>query len=134
MDLPPQIGITWARLTNAMREGLESDTVRLGHKLDGMAEGTVDGTEGVTLTFEAPRSGGEPPPPVFVRGCVVGADGRNSRVRELAFGAEEDDSASAAAVGDPHSLTHPPTSHALDEYSYIRSTRLALIGRTLFMI
>ena len=29
----PQIGITWARLTNALREGLALGTVRLGHRL-----------------------------------------------------------------------------------------------------
>jgi hypothetical protein len=55
---------------------------------------------GAVLTFGAPRSGGAAPPPVLVRGCVVGADGRNSRVRELVFGAEEDakDSSSSAEV------------------------------------
>ena len=88
MDLPPQIGITWARLTNALRDGLAPDTVRLGHRLDGMEEG--DRERGVVLTFAAPRGGGPPPPPVRVRGCVVGADGRNSRVRELAFGSDAD--------------------------------------------
>ena len=28
MDLPPQIGITWARLTDALRAGLEPGTIR----------------------------------------------------------------------------------------------------------
>ena len=87
MDLPPQIGITWARLTNALRAGLKPDTVRLAHRLEDLID--EDGEDGVTLTFEPPRGGGEAPPPVRARMCVVGADGRNSRVRELAFGADE---------------------------------------------
>ena len=92
MDLPPQIGITWARLTNALRAGLKPNTVRLAHRLqDLIDEDGEDGSsqDGVTLTFEPPRGGGEAPPPVRARMCVVGADGRNSRVRELAFGADE---------------------------------------------
>jgi 2-polyprenyl-6-methoxyphenol hydroxylase-like FAD-dependent oxidoreductase len=53
---------------------------------------TMEGANGegdVVLTFAPPRSGGDAPPPVRVRGCVVGADGRNSTVRELTFGGEE---------------------------------------------
>ena len=108
MDLPPQIGITWARLTNALRAGLKPNTVRLAHRLqDLIDEDGEDGSsqDGVTLTFEPPRGGGEAPPPVRARICVVGADGRNSRVRELAFGADEkatvNTSASANASADP---------------------------------
>ena len=108
MDLPPQIGITWARLTNALRAGLKPDTVRLAHRLQDLTdEDGEDGSsqDGVTLTFEPPRGGGEAPPPVRARICVVGADGRNSRVRELAFGADEkatvNTSASANASADP---------------------------------
>ena len=95
MDLPPQIGITWARLTNALRAGLRPDTVRLAHRLaciyddDEMDLGPSSG--GVTLTFEPPRNGGDAPPPVRARMCVVGADGRNSRVRELTFGVDDND-------------------------------------------
>ena len=103
MDLPPQIGITWARLTNALRAGLKPDTVRLAHRLEDLID--EDGEDGVTLTFEPPRGGGEAPPPVRARMCVVGADGRNSRVRELAFGADEkatvNTSASANTSADP---------------------------------
>ncbi len=102
VNLPPQIGITWARLTNALRGGLRDGTVRLGHALEGMTMTTdADGEEGdVVLTFAPPRSGGDAPPPVRVRGCVVGADGRNSKVRELTFGggaSEERDAASATS-------------------------------------
>ena len=93
MDLPPQIGITWARLTNALREGLAPGTVRLGHRLDALD----DGPDGTTLTFAPPRAGGPAPPPVRARVCVVGADGRNSRVRELTFGAEEPSDAPTGA-------------------------------------
>ena len=47
-----------------------------------------DGPDETILSFAPPRAGGPAPPP-SARGCVVGADGRNSRVRELTFGAEE---------------------------------------------
>lgn len=111
MDLPPQIGITWARLTNALRAGLRPDTVRLAHRLaciydddDGVALGPSSG--GVTLTFEPPRNGGDAPPPVRARMCVVGADGRNSRVRELTFG--EEDASSSAAASSPASSAAAP--------------------------
>ena len=104
MDLPPQIGITWARLTNALRAGLKPDTVRLAHRLQDLTD-EEDGEDGVTLTFEPPRGGGEAPPPVRARMCVVGADGRNSRVRELTFGADEkatvNTSATANTSADP---------------------------------
>ena len=76
MDLPPQIGITWARLTDALRAGLEPGTIRLGHALDGVRD---DAGEGVTLTFAPTRSGAPAPPPARARLCVVGADGRDSR-------------------------------------------------------
>ena len=79
MDLPPQIGITWARLTNALRAGLRPDTVRLAHRLACIYDGDGPSSGGVTLTFEPPRNGGDAPPPVRARMCVVGADGRNSR-------------------------------------------------------
>ena len=97
MDLPPQIGITWARLTNALRAGLKPDTVRLAHRLQDLTD-DEDGEDGVTLTFEPPRGGGEAPPPVRARMCVVGADGRNSRVRELAFGADEKATVNTSAI------------------------------------
>jgi len=101
MDLPPQIGITWARLTNALREGLEPGTVFLGHALQDVTDYSRDGknkstgqnrTEdhGVVLTFAQTRSGAPAPSPVRARLCVVGADGRNSRVRLAVFGDDDD--------------------------------------------
>ena len=96
MNLPPQIGITWARLTNALRAGLRPDTVRLAHRLACIYDGDGPSSGGVTLTFEPPRNGGDAPPPVRARMCVVGADGRNSRVRELTFGVDDDDAASSS--------------------------------------
>jgi len=117
----PQIGITWARLTNALREGLEPGTVRLGHKLAGLVveatssgsgsggvSNSAGGTGGVTLTFEAPRSGAVAPPPVFVRGCVVGADGRNSRVRELAFDDKMENTLSTSSSPSSSPAAHTP--------------------------
>ena len=92
MDLPPQIGITWARLTDALRAGLEPGTIRLGHALDGVRD---DAGEGVTLTFAPTRSGAPAPPPARARLCVVGADGRDSRVRAAAFGEVLENSAPA---------------------------------------
>ena len=65
MDLPPQIGITWARLTNALREGLAPGTVRLGHRLDALD----DGPDGTVLSFAPPRAGGPAPPP-SARACA----------------------------------------------------------------
>ena len=94
MDLPPQIGITWARLTDALRAGLEPGTIRLGHALDGVRD---DAGEGVTLTFAPTRSGAPAPPPARARLCVVGADGRDSRVRAAAFGEVLENSAPAEA-------------------------------------
>ena len=87
MDLPPQIGITWARLTDALRAGLEPGTVFLGHALDTVRD---DERNGVTLTFAPTRSGAPAPPAVRARVCVIGADGRNSKVRAAVFGDEED--------------------------------------------
>jgi salicylate hydroxylase len=87
MDLPPQIGITWARLTDALRAGLEPGTVFLGHALDTVRD---DKRNGVTLTFAPTRSGAPAPPAVRARVCVIGADGRNSKVRAAVFGDEED--------------------------------------------
>ena len=103
MDLPPQIGITWARLTNALREGLAPGTVRLGHRLDALD----DGPDGTILSFAPPRAGGPAPPPVRARVCVVGADGRNSRVRELTFGADEFSDAEFSNAGAPPSPSAP---------------------------
>ena len=94
MDLPPQIGITWARLTDALRAGLEPGTIRLGHALDGVRD---DAGEAVTLTFAPTRSGAPAPPPARARLCVVGADGRDSRVRAAAFGEVLENSAPAEA-------------------------------------
>lgn len=87
MDLPPQIGITWARLTDALRAGLEPGTVFLGHALETVRD---DKRSGVTLTFAPTRSGAPAPPAVRARVCVIGADGRNSKVRAAVFGDEED--------------------------------------------
>jgi salicylate hydroxylase len=87
MDLPPQIGITWARLTDALRAGLEPGTVFLGHALETVRD---DKRNGVTLTFAPTRSGAPAPPAVRARVCVIGADGRNSKVRAAVFGDEED--------------------------------------------
>jgi len=95
MDLPPQIGITWARLTDALRAGLEPGTIRLGHALDGVRD---DAAEGVTLTFAPTRSGAPAPPPARARLCVVGADGRDSRVRAAAFGEILENSAEERAA------------------------------------
>ena len=72
MDLPPQIGITWARLTDALRAGLEPGTIRLGHALDGVRD---DAGEGVTLTF-APTRSGAPAPPPRARAPLRGGRGR----------------------------------------------------------
>ena len=98
MNLPPQIGITWARLTEALRAGLLPETIRLGHALEDIYENPSSAgsdcaehdTDGVTLTFAPTRSGAPTPSPVRARVCVVGADGRNSRVREAVFGAGEE--------------------------------------------
>ena len=65
MNLPPQIGITWARLTDALRRGLEPGTVALGHRLDAVetatdADAAADDAA-VLLRFAAPRAGGEAP-------------------------------------------------------------------------
>ena len=87
MDLPPQIGITWARLTDALRAGLEPGTVFLGHALETVRD---DERDGVTLTFAPTRSGAPAPPAVRARVCVIGADGRNSKVRAAVFGDEEE--------------------------------------------
>ena len=103
MHLPPQIGITWARLTNALREGLAPGTVRLGHRLDALD----DGPDGTILSFAPPRAGGPAPPPVRARVCVVGADGRNSRVRELTFGADEFSDAEFSNADAPPSPSAP---------------------------
>ena len=103
MNLPPQIGITWARLTNALRAGLRPDTVRLAHRLACIYDGDGPSSGGVTLTFEPPRNGGDAPPPVRARMCVVGADGRNSRVRELTFGVDENDAASSSPAASSSS-------------------------------
>ena len=103
MDLPPQIGITWARLTNALREGLAPGTVRLGHRLDALD----DGPDETILSFAPPRAGGPAPPPVRARVCVVGADGRNSRVRELTFGADEFSDAEFSDADAPPSPSAP---------------------------
>ena len=126
MDLPPQIGITWARLTDALRAGLEPGTIRLGHALDGVRD---DAGEGVTLTFAPTRSGAPAPPPARARLCVVGADGRDSRVRAAAFGeilensAEEraaDASASASAANDANVYyalcPNPPPGHGANGF------------------
>lgn len=126
MDLPPQIGITWARLTDALRAGLEPGTIRLGHALDGVRD---DAAEGVTLTFAPTRSGAPAPPPARARLCVVGADGRDSRVRAAAFGeilensAEEraaDASASASAANDANVYyalcPNPPPGHGANGF------------------
>ena len=121
MDLPPQIGITWARLTNALRAGLRPDTVRLAHRLaciynddddDDDDEGVGPSNGGVTLTFEPPRNGGDAPPPVRARMCVVGADGRNSRVRELTFGEEEEEDDDAASSMKASSASSAPAPEA----------------------
>ena len=119
MDLPPQIGITWARLTDALRAGLEPGTIRLGHALDGVRD---DAAEGVTLTFAPTRSGAPAPPPARARLCVVGADGRDSRVRAAAFGEDLENSAeeraadaSASAANDANVYyalcPNPPPGH-----------------------
>ena len=124
MDLPPQIGITWARLTDALRAGLEPGTIRLGHALDGVRD---DAGEGVTLTFAPTRSGAPAPPPARARLCVVGADGRDSRVRAAAFGeilensAEEraaDASASAANDANVYYALcpNPPPGHGANGF------------------
>ena len=124
MDLPPQIGITWARLTDALRAGLEPGTIRLGHALDGVRD---DAAEGVTLTFAPTRSGAPAPPPARARLCVVGADGRDSRVRAAAFGeilensAEEraaDASASAANDANVYYALcpNPPPGHGANGF------------------
>jgi salicylate hydroxylase len=112
MNLPPQIGITWARLTDALRRGLEPGTVALGHRLDAVETvadaDAADADAAVLLRFAAPRAGGEPPAPCRVRHCVIGADGRNSRVRALAMmdeesAAEEDASSDASSTEDASS-------------------------------
>jgi salicylate hydroxylase len=126
MDLPPQIGITWARLTDALRAGLEPGTVFLGHALDTVRD---DKRNGVTLTFAPTRSGAPAPPPARARLCVVGADGRDSRVRAAAFGeilensAEEraaDASASASAANDANVYyalcPNPPPGHGANGF------------------
>ena len=79
MDLPPQIG-TWARSRRASRR-TEPGTIRLGHA----PTATRRRGEGVTLTFAPTRSGAPAPPPARAR-SLVGADGRDSRVRAAAFG------------------------------------------------
>jgi len=124
MDLPPQIGITWARLTDALRAGLEPGTIRLGHALDGVRD---DAAEGVTLTFAPTRSGAPAPPPARARLCVVGADGRDSRVRAAAFGESLENSveeraadASASAANDANVYyalcPNPPPGHGANGF------------------
>ena len=68
MDLPPQIGITWARLTNALREGLRPGTVRLGHRLDALD----DGPDGTTSPSPLPARA-DPPRPPSARACASSA-------------------------------------------------------------
>ena len=69
MDLPPQIGITWARLTNALREGLAPGTVRLGHRLDALDDGPDE-----TIPSPSPlRARADPPRPPSARACASSA-------------------------------------------------------------
>ncbi len=113
MDLPPQIGITWARLTNALREGLDENTIQLGHTLKDVTEyqgnysyDAQNESSGVLLTFAPTRDGKPAPPSVRARLCVVGADGRNSKVREAVF--DDVDSSNAKINVIPEASSSAP--------------------------